>query len=96
MLRVQVEYIPKGDRRRTRKIARIDIVNTADSPDSSTGNYAVKYVVERPNGDVQASTRRIEGFQRLRWNALGLLLQCLEALGQEGLEGEHDDRALGH
>ena len=88
MIRVTVEYLPAGNKRRGEVIGRMDITNDLTSDDETTGNYVVQFGSERGGQSVGLHRRRILDFPRLRFNVWGLIHQALIALGPEAMESD--------
>lgn len=96
MIRVTVELVPNGDKKRARQIGRMEITNQSwgDSRWPATADYSVKSVTDI-GGDKRVTQRMVFDHPRLRWNVWGLILSAIESLGEEALLYVGDERALG-
>ena len=96
MIRVTIELVPLGNERRKRELARLEIANVTPNAKAtdSQGDYHIKAVLHRPNGDLALHNRRMIGHPRLRWNVLGLVYAALEALGLDTMRAEDAEHSL--
>lgn len=96
MIRVTIELVPFGIEARKRELARLEIGNiTPEAKASDTlGDYQVKAVVGRPNGDLAIHNRLLRQHPRLQWNVLGLVYAALEALGPDTMRNDDSEHSL--
>lgn len=83
MIRVTVELIPRRGGAK-RELARLDISNVS-GPGAGAANYSIQGAYEHPNGDRTIIQTGLYGYERLRWNVLGLLYAALTAIGEESM-----------
>lgn len=85
MIRVIVELHRAGER--PQELARIEISNAGGTPVEA--DYSVQSVARLTDGSTSIQQRGLWGFQRRRWNVLGLLHTALEAIGKDAML-DHD------
>lgn len=88
MIRVTIELHRPGSR--PQELGHLEITNQSPG-DGAEADYSIKSVVRNPSGDIRILQRPLFGFARKHWNVLGLLAQCLEALGPDAMRGREDN-----